>query len=156
MSKKLSKRIISAFLCAAMLSGCVLSASAAQVPQTTEDTSSYSQHSSLEDLINFEPHAIVHGGQRYTKFYITIPNDAIVTNAIAYKMSDRSDAMPIQFNGNTALYEDSGMATQPVYVEIYLKFPDGNVRFERSVNAFSYICGMSHERNSRCYDYGFN
>ena len=156
MSKMISKRMVSAFLCAAMLSGCVLSASAAQVPQTPEDASAYSQRSSLENLIIFEPHAIVHGGQRYTKFFITIPEDAIVINAIAYKNSDRSDARPIQFNGNTAFYEDSGMATQPVYVDIYLKFPDGNVHFERSVDAFSYICGMSHERNSRCYDYGFN
>lgn len=153
MAKKTMKRILSTLLCAAVLVGGSMSASAAELSQSRD--ASYSTRSSLEDLVQIEPHAIVHGGQRYTHVDITIPEDAIGSYATVTIRNRNGYATEknITFNGNTACYNDYGTATDILDFEIYLNFSDGNLVIKKTVNPFDYICGMSHELGPGCYSY---
>lgn len=152
MARKTTKRILSALLCAAVLAGGSVSASAAQLASSGGDTA-FSTLSSLEELVQMEPHAAVRGGNRYTRVYITIPEDVIESYATVTTIKENGYPKEenIIFNGNTACYESSGGASDILEIDIYLVFPDGSLTIKKTVKPTLCMCGIDHERTDRCY-----
>ena len=121
MVKKSVKRILSALLCAAVLTGGAVSVSAAQVGQSEIDAA-YSQRSSISDLVTITQDTILHGGQRISTFYVTAPSDAQIFEILV----DKQFGAPanVTIDGNTAVVTDSGSATDTLYFTIKLVFPE--------------------------------
>ena len=140
MSKRTGKRILSALLCAAVLVGGALSASAAQISQPTRDTVfSSSQVPNPDDYVKFKVDAAVHSGQRRTKVWITLA-DGVTASGAVYTILDNGSVEflePIVFDGNQYVIENYGLATQLLRFDLYVYTPEfGSFKVERTVSSF--------------------
>ena len=146
MMKKFTKRILSALLCAALLAGGAVSASAAPIP-TESAGQSISQRSAIGDLVSVEAHNYCHGGYPKGRFYITAPVDATITDI--QEITNYGSVPEITYSGNTAFVKDRG-SEELITLIITVQFPDGSATTQKVIDPYETDCGHSHPFTDRC------